>query len=262
MLFGMPTLIENNTIEDCASLCRELGLDFVELSMSLPQYTLDEIDAPYFKEICARYGIFYTIHLDENVNAADFNTITADACCRYISETIRLAEKLDAPVVNMHLPLGEHFTLPERKVFLFDIYKDRYLRSMVKFRDLCEAAAGDSGIKICVENCSGFPPFQREALDLLLESPVFGLTFDVGHNHGTDGMDEPYITANRDRLHHMHLHDALGRRNHLVLGTGEIALDRYLSLAGEQNCRVVLETKTITGLRQSVEWLKQRNLLT
>lgn len=261
MLFGMPTLIENHTIADCAALCRELRLDFIELSMSLPQYTLDEIDIPYFKEISAGYGIFYTIHLDENVNVADFNTGIADACCRYISETIRLAGRLGTPVMNMHLPLGEHFTLPDGKVFLFDVYRDRYLRSMVKFRDLCEAAAGDSGIKICVENCSGFPAFQREALDLLLKSPVFGLTLDVGHNHGTGGLDEPYIMENRNRLHHMHLHDALGRKNHLALGTGDIALERYLTLAEEQNCRVVLETKTTAGLRQSAEWLKQRRLV-
>ena len=59
-----------------------------------------------------------------------------------------------------------------------------------------------------------------------------------------------------DRLHHVHLHDAQGRKNHLALGTGEMDVEKYLSLAKEQNCCVVLETKTIEGLKQSVEWLK------
>ena len=45
-------------------------------------------------------------------------------------------------------------------------------------------------------------------LDELLESPAFGLTFDVGHNHCKKGQDEPVIMARKDKLYHMHLHDA------------------------------------------------------
>ncbi len=45
-------------------------------------------------------------------------------------------------------------------------------------------------------------------------------------------------------------------KNHLALGTGEMDIEKYISLAKEQNYRVVLETKTIDGLKQSVEWLK------
>ena len=52
-------------------------------------------------------------------------------------------------------------------------------------------------------------------------------------------------------------YDAEGRKNHLALGAGEIDIEKYTNLAKEQNCRVVLETKTIDGLRQSVEWLKK-----
>ena len=29
MLFGMPTLIETNTLKDCAVLCKDLNLDFI-----------------------------------------------------------------------------------------------------------------------------------------------------------------------------------------------------------------------------------------
>ena len=60
----------------------------------------------------------------------------------------------------------------------------------------------------------------------------------------------------KDQLNHIHLHDAKDRKNHLALGTGEMNVEKYIQLANEQNCRVVLETKTIDGLKQSVEWLK------
>lgn len=35
MLFGMPTLIETNTLEGCAVLCKDFNLDFIELNMNL-----------------------------------------------------------------------------------------------------------------------------------------------------------------------------------------------------------------------------------
>ena len=96
----------------------------------------------------------------------------------------------------------------------------------------------------------------KEALEMLLHSPVFALTYDVGHDHGCGGLDAAYIGQNAAHLTHMHLHDALGRKNHLPLGTGEIDLNACLRLADAHDCRVVLETKTVEGLRQSVRWLR------
>ena len=258
MLFGMPTLIENRSLEECADLCEKLKLDFIELNMNLPQYQLDKIDVAYFKKISEKYDIFYTIHLDENLNISDFNSYIAEGYRRTVADTIDLAKKLGIPLINMHLACGVYFTLPDRKVYLFSEYREQYLKSITDFREMCTDAIGDSGIKICIENCDGFHEFQKEALHILLESPVFGLTFDIGHNHSCGGLDEPYIIENKDHLCHMHMHDALDKKNHLALGTGELDLDKYLQLAKEQNCRIVLETKTIEGLTQSVNWLRDR----
>ena len=79
MSFGMPTLIETSTLEECAKLCVELGLDFIELNMNMPQCQLDKIDVDYFRSIADKYGIYYTIHLDENLNVCDFNSYVAEA---------------------------------------------------------------------------------------------------------------------------------------------------------------------------------------
>ena len=254
--YGMPTLIETSTLEECAKLCADLGLDFIELNMNLPQYQLNKIDVDYFKSIADKYGIYYTIHLDENLNISDFNPYVADAYIKTVVDTIEIAKQLDIKVLNMHMSKGVYFTLPDRKVYLFSEYKEQYLKSIVDFRNMCENAIGENDIKICIENCDGYEEFQKEAIELLLESSVFSLTFDVGHNHGIGGTDEEFILKHKDRLQHIHLHDAEGRKNHLALGTGEMDIEKYLSLAKEQNCRVVLETKTIDGLKRSVEWLK------
>ncbi len=254
--YGMPTLIETGTLEDCAKLCSELGLGFIELNMNMSQYQLPKIDVDYFRSIADKYDIYYTIHLDENLNVSDFNTYVAEAYKKTVADTIEIAKQLSVRVVNMHMAKGVYFTLPERKVFLFSEYKEQYLKSIVDFRNMCEKAIGDVDIKICIENCDGYEDFQKEAIELLLESKVFALTFDVGHNHGIGGTDEEFVMKHKDRLHHVHLHDAKVIKNHLALGTGEIDIEKYINLAKEQNCRVVLETKTIDGLRRSVNYLK------
>ena len=257
MRFGMPSLIETKTLEECAALCAELGLDFVELNMNLPQYQIQVMDAERMKAAADQYGISYTIHLDENMNMADFNPLVAEAYRETVVRTIGLAKKLGIPVLNMHMPVGVYFTLPQGKVYLFEQYREQFLDKMRRFRDACEEAVGNSGVRICVENWFGYTPWQTEALDLLLESPVFGLTFDVGHNYCKGGVDEPVILARQERLHHIHLHDVVEGKDHRPLGTGELDKEKYLALAAECGCSVVLETKTVAGLRESVRWLRK-----
>ena len=106
MLFGIPTLIETNTLKDCAVLCKDLNLDFIELNMNLPQYQLQNIDVSHFNDVANKYGIFYTIHLDENLNISDFNSYIADGYRRTVVETIALAKDLGVSIINMHLSRG------------------------------------------------------------------------------------------------------------------------------------------------------------
>ena len=40
MQFGMPTLIENNIIEENIALCKKLKLNFIELNMNFPEYQI------------------------------------------------------------------------------------------------------------------------------------------------------------------------------------------------------------------------------
>lgn len=261
MEFGMPTLIEAAELESCAALCRELGLDFIELNMNLPQYQPDAFDADAAERIARAYGVGYTLHLDENLNVCDFNPYVAEAYRRTVRGSIALAKRLHMPVLNLHMCGGVYFTLPEKKVYLFDVYRDRYLRDMRAFRDECEREIGGADVTLCVENCSGFTAFERDAIELLLQSPVFALTLDAGHSHGCGGVDEAFIASHGARLRHMHLHDAQGRKNHLPLGTGELDVENMLALAKQKSCRVVLETKTVAGLTQSVRWVREHGWL-
>lgn len=255
MYFGMPTLIETPKIEDCAKLCNDLGLDFIELNNNFPWYQSDAIDPEAYNEISRRYDIFYTIHLEEELNVCGYNQKVTDAYLATVVDTIELAKRINAQVINMHFNSGIYITLPDRKIYLFQEYRELFLQKLYEFRLRCEQAIGDCNIKICIENAGGFLDFAREGIELLMESQVFALTFDIGHDHSAGGVDEAFIRAHKDRLIHMHLHDALGKSNHLALGDGEIDLPDKFDLAKECNCRCVLETKTIQGLTKSVQQL-------
>ena len=254
--FGMPSLLECNDLRESVALCRKLGLQFVELNMNFPQYQLEKLDANELKSLSEEYGIFYTLHFDDNMNVADFNPYVADAYRRTVTETVELAKKVGIPVLNMHLLSGARYTMPDRKVYFFEAYRDEYLKRIEAFRDACCEAAGDSDILICVENTSGFHAFQKNALDILLERPMFALTLDTGHNHCAEYHDEPWMFERKNRICHMHLHDSKsGWRDHLGLGAGDVNIEKYLDLAEEAKCTVVLETKTLAGLGQSVDWI-------
>lgn len=240
----MQTLIELPDMEDCVKLCSEISLQFIELNMCLPQFQVETIDIDKLLKLSKKYNIFYTIHLNDTNTPCDFNP--------------KIAKRLDIPVLNMHLSLGTHFTLPNKKVLLFEEYKDAYFKNLTLFRDKCERAIGNSKIKICIENTRAFcHSIGKKSLSLLLESPVFGVTFDTGHDASNTFSQKPIINKHISKLTHMHLHDALvnEHRDHLPFGDGELNIKEYLGLAHKHNCRVVIEVKTIEGLRKSVEWI-------
>jgi len=142
-------------------------------------------------------------------------------------------------------------------VYLFEEYKDTYLQKLAKFRDICEKEIGDDNILISIENTDGYMPFQKDGIELLLESKVFSLTWDIGHSHSAEKLDESYILSKSERLKHFHIHDAIGKQNHLTLGTGEIDLNSKIELAIKNDCRCVVETKTVEALRKSIGWLRE-----
>ena len=272
--FGMPTLIENRTLEDNVALCSDLGLKFIELNMNFPEYQMDKLEqTDELIRLAEQAQIYYTIHLDENLNIADFNSLVSEAYLETVRRTIEVAKKLLAlrdrfgdkrqPLtLNMHMNHGIYITLPDRKVQMYDRDFDTYMKSFAAFREKCEEWISDSDVLITVENTDGFRDYEKKAIEYLLESPVFGLTWDIGHSKATGEKDVPFILEHEDRLMHFHIHDGSQNppKNHLALGDGEIDLAERLRLAESRNARCVLETKTVEALKKSVQWLRQVNV--
>ncbi len=273
MLFGMPTLIENRTLEENVSLCVSLGLRFIELNMNFPEYGPDRLaQTDNLLRIGEDAGIFFTIHLDENLNVADFNRLVSQAYLETVRLTIESAKTLAClqerfgggrpMILNMHMNHGVHITLPDRKVQMYERDNGVYMESFAAFRSLCEEWIGSSGMMIAIENTDGFRDHEKRAVEYLLKSEKFGLTWDIGHSKACREKDEPFLLAHRERLIHFHIHDGMESppRDHLTLGDGEIDLAERLRLAESLGAGCVLETKTAEALNRSVAWLRENGL--
>ncbi len=258
-VIGMGSLPEKGGLDEHAALCRELGLSFVELNMDLPAFQPDRLDAASLR-FWQDKGVGFTLHLPERLDMLDFIPRVREAWTQTALDAAAFAAEAGIPVLNMHLPAGVYFTLPDRRLYLYEEYEEECLPQLLRFRGRMEEALRGRAL-LAVENTGGYTAAQGRMLDRLLESPAFCLCLDVGHDHGTGGGDGAFILKRRERLRHMHLHDALGRRDHLALGQGELDVEALLNLAKERSCRVVLEVKREAELRSSVQYLRARGWL-
>ncbi len=255
MKFGMPTLLELNSLVENIELCKKLNLDFIELNMNVPEFTNEKLLS--YKEVILNSDLFYTIHLNENIDFTNFDSDVRNAFKSSVIRTIQIAKELNIKKMVLHLVSGIVFTLPTEKVLIYDKYINEYLFYVSEFRLAVEEAIGNYDIKICIENLpDGFSGFQLECIKELLKSASFGLTFDIGHNQRGKSIDEDFILQNKQALKHFHIHDGCSKRDHLILGEGEIDIYGKLALAEEVGATCVLETKTVEALKKSVDWLK------
>ncbi len=257
---GMPFLLENNSVEAAAALCAQLRLDFVELNMNFPLCSPERLSAEKLLSLSQKYGVYFTFHLHEELSPCSFASPVRSAWLETTQAALSLARAAHIPAVNMHWERGIHVTLPDRTQYLYAHYEPEYLQNTLAFRELCRKEA-QSSVSICIENTDGFQPFQLHGIELLLQVPCFALTLDTGHDYAARYADQPLYIKYASRLHHMHLHDAVGRSCHLPLGTGKRDIAALLRLAQSHPARVVLEIKTISALRESLRYLSDKDLL-
>lgn len=257
MDFGMPYLLEMHSIEECCALAKELGLQFVELNANFPDCLLEKLDPAELHRLGKKYGLYFTLHIEEECDPFTVNGTVRSAWLKSCRHALSIAVALRMPIVNMHFPHGVYITLPDCRVYIYDSYAEEFEAALVDFRALCEEMLTGTDTRIAIENTDGWKAHEQRAIVYLLESPVFGLNLDIGHCHAIGDAAEAFFRAHDEKLIHMHGHDALGKKNHLALGDGEINLEARFAWAKRRNTRVVLETKTIEALRTSVARLPE-----
>ena len=77
-----------DTLEENAALCEALGLRFIELNMNFPEYQVDRLEqTDELVRIAEQHHLYYTVHLDENLNIADFNPLVTKAYLETVRRT-------------------------------------------------------------------------------------------------------------------------------------------------------------------------------
>ncbi len=254
--YGMPTLIELETLEENVVLCKAFGLDFVEINMSLPQFQIDSLDADLLIKLKDKYGVFFTFHLAEDIDIGHFYKRVRQAYFEEVAATLELMQATDSEVLNMHLHKGIHFTMPNGKIYLYEKFKSQYLQSICEFVELVKAHTSGTKIKVLIENTGIYNHgYIADVVKCLLQNKSFGLTWDVGHDYSSLHADSEILENYISKIEHMHLHDGIDKSNHMTLYDGEIDIDRHIEFSRARALTVVIETKTIAALKESVKRL-------
>lgn len=260
---GMPTLIELAGLDENVRLAQQLGLRFIELNMNLPEYLPDRLAATRLRDVSCQTGIEFTLHLPEELDLGASQPAIRSGHLACASGAIKWAGEAGIRLVNLHWHSGVYFSLPDRRVWLCEKYKDCFLERLADSFDAALRAARTGGVTVCIENAEAFGlPWVAEALDrlLALDGEHLGLTWDIGHDAADDWSGRPIFQRHQGRIRHMHVHDWDGTRNHQVLFTGSADCEAMILLARRLDVGVVIEVKTAESLAESVRLLDKRGL--
>lgn len=256
---GMPTLMEFHSLEENISLCKELGLDFIELNMDLPIFTPETLSAEELNRYRKEYQVDFTVHLPEEFNFTSFHPAVRRGHIERCKEAIVWASAANIKILNMHINNGIYFTMPDSKIWVNEKFENEFLSLFRKsYQEILEFAVVH-GVKICHENTRNFYlPFIEKGLEDIRDLNGFYLTWDVGHDAKCDFRETPIFESLMEHIVHMHLHDFNEKGDHQELYTGMVPINDRLRLAEKNELSVVIEIKTSQALRNSVEKIKRK----
>ena len=258
--YGIPTLMDLPNVNDLADFCVDNGFSFIEMNQTFPWFQSDHLDIEALRTIAKNKHIGFTIHLHDQVNPFEFSTEMRKGSLENVMSALKIAECLCISRITMHLLPGTYSSINGSKVYLYQHCMDRYLQYVMEFRTLIDDRLKNTDTIFCIENTSGFQDFHQKAIEMLLGSDVFGLTFDIGHSFRSGGGDEIFILKHMDKVRHFHVHDCSVKANHLGLGDGQLDVSRYLKMAKNMSASVVMEVKEAGALLRSKQYVMAQNL--
>jgi sugar phosphate isomerase/epimerase len=212
-------------------------------------------------ELGRREGIGFTVHLPEELDLAAFEPRMREGDIRCVAGAIAWAAQAGVKRLTMHLSAGVYFTLPDRRVWLYDKHRDVFLANLVDAMRQLRESLSRTGAELLLENTGRFDlPFMQDALDAVLPAfaPHVGLTWDLGHDMAAGLADRPTVGRHLQHVRHLHLHDSDGRSAHQPLFTGRVDIPAALELARSRNLWVVVEVKTAAALERSIRALREQ----
>ena len=248
MKYGMPTLLEFNSIEENLNFAKQNNLDFIELNMNLPYcFNLKE------KEL-NKYNYLFTMHISEELNIAELNEELRKLYLKEIIRQINIGISNNIKKYTIHLNSGIYFTLPKGKTFLNGKYLDLYKEQVIKSCNELNEIAKVNNINLNFENTK-IETFTKEAINIIKDYSNLGFTLDIGHNEKNNNLAYP-LFLETNKINHIHMHDYDLAKDHLPLGSGNIDFNKYNNVLN--NNYIVIEIKETKELIESINYIKNR----
>lgn len=246
MKYGMPTLVEFNSILENYKFAKKHNLDFIELNMDLPYCQNLK------KDSLSKFDIEFTMHVSETIDIASLNDHIRKNNLKEAIRQIKIGINNDIKKFTLHINSGVYFTLPDGKFFLNEKYNDIYVKNLAKSCQVLNKFAKDNNIEINFEN-TNIHSFTKEAINIIFKYEYLGFTLDIGHNEKNSGKAFPLLNVT-NKIKHIHLHDYDGKKDHLPIGSGIIDFSKYID-----NLKVnyvVIEIKQTNELIESINYIR------
>lgn len=256
MKFGMPTMIEYNTIEENVKLAKRLNLSFVELNMDLPYCILSD----KLKDLAKDYDIEFTIHLSEKLDVGELDNDIRSAYLKKIEAIVERGVQLNIKKYNLHLDPGIHFSLPNKKIFIYEKYLDEYEKSLKDSCVFLDELGKKFGVQIMFENLK-LPDYLKEGFKIVSTFNNLFFTLDMGHDLKNNSNAEDFFLGFDNKINHIHIHDFNGKSDHMALGTGIMNIKEKILLIKKLGVYAVIEVKQEMELVESVNYLKNNKIV-
>lgn len=210
MKIGHPTHPRKNIINEIRWI-GENGFDFVDLFLE-PESDAARIDTGKISDALREYGLGYVGHTAWYLPIGSEMRELREQAVSILKRYVLICAELKCALMTVHAnwPSG---------LFNADEGIDFQTES---FRNLCPFAA-DNGVTIVYEPITT-PKDNKQNIGKILDAnPLLGFHADIGHLNLFGRNPIEYLSAFKDRLRHVHLHDNDGLRDlHLPMGTGVI----------------------------------------
>lgn len=247
----MPILVEFHSLSENIDLCKKLNLDFIELNLDIPYCFIDRLDTNSLK------NNNFTIHLSEKFDVGELNNSLRNFYLNEIEKIISFGIKYNIFKYNLHLDPGIHFSLPNKKIFIYEEYIDDYLRAYEDSCNILSKLANKYNATILFENVK-VESYTLKVIDLIAKYDNLFFTLDLGHNIRYGNLAKEKFMQYSDKIKHIHLHDFNGSKDHQELFTGLLNVKEELNFCKQHNLDVLIEVKRKEELINSVN--KLRNL--
>lgn len=245
----MPILVELHSLEENVKLAQELNLDFIELNLDIPYCFLESLDTTLLDSNA------FTIHLSEKIDVGELNDSLRKFYLNEIERIISFGTKHHILKYNIHLDPGIHFSLPDKKIFIYEEYLSEYFDAYKNSCNALSKIASKYNATILFENVK-IESYTLKAIEIIANYDNLFFTLDLGHNIRYGNIAKEEFLKYKDKIKHVHLHDYNGSKDHQELFTGILDIKEELDFCNKHDLDVLIEVKRKDELINSINKLR------